>query len=384
MSVVIKFGGSNLESPEGIRKAADFVTAYKDKGVVVVVSAMKGETDRLVEMYRGCTDCPDDKALDAILSAGEITSARLFASALRSKGIEAKEIVPNGDKWLIATDSQFGGANPEAQESRERIREVLNQYLEKGVVPVVCGFLGVDKEGNITTLGRGGSDCTATLISNAISSEELILVKDTGGIMTADPKKVGSAKPISEMSVRELWSLTSGGARVVQCRSLKYLNGAVFKIMSINGEEGTIVDVEEDVMKKGPVRAVSIVGKLTPELLKKAGSLFEEVQAVSTSSSSVSFFLEEEIDLNKIHDALVDVEGFVAITTRDNLGLIEINSPVMDMPGVISTISKGIADSGVSIIEMTTSGAGVTAVVEYDNIDKCFDSVNNILKEVEW
>jgi len=384
MSVVIKFGGSNLESPKGIRKAADLISAYRDRGVVVIVSAMKGETDRLTEMYNGCTDSPDDKELDSILSAGEITAVRLFASALRSKGILAKEIVPNGDKWLIATDSRFGSANPETQESRVRIREVLNPYLEKGVVPVVCGFLGVDKEGNITTLGRGGSDCTATLISNAIGSEELILVKDTGGIMTADPKKVGSAKPIGEMSVRELWSLTSGGARVVQCRSLKYLNGAVFRIMSMNGEEGTKIDIEEEVMKKGPVRVVSIVGRLTPELLKKAGSLFDEVQAVSTSSSSVSFFLEEAIDLNKIHDELVGVKGFVAVSTRENLGLIEINSPLMDLPGVISTISRGIADGGVSIIEMTTSGAGITAVVDYKDIGRCFEIVNKILKEAEW
>lgn len=384
MPVVIKFGGSNLDSPEGIRRAADMVSEYRKRGVVVVVSAMKGETDRLSKIYRECTDCPNEKELDAILSVGEMTAARLFASALRSREIEAKEIVPNGDKWLIATDSKFGGANPEANESRERIRAVLSPHLENGTVPVVCGFLGVDNDGNITTLGRGGSDCTATLISNAIGAEELILVKDTSGIMSADPKVVSSARPIEKINLKELWSLASSGSGVVQCRSLKYLNGAVFKIVPPGESEGTVVDVETEVMSKGPMRSVSIVGRPTPGLLQKAGGLFSEVQAVSTSSSSVSFFVEEDVDLGKIHDALLGVDGFVAITSRENLGLVEVNSPAMGAPGIISGISQEIAGAGVSIIEMTTSNAGIMIVVDYKDLEACSGAVKRALEGAEW
>ena len=384
MSVVIKFGGSNLDSPENIRRAAEMVGNYSGRGVVVVVSAMKGETERLSNIYMECTDSPDDRELDAILSAGEMTSARLFASALRSRGIDAQEVVPNGENWLIATDSSFGDAKP-LRSSLGRAQGVLGPYLERGVVPVVCGFIGVDNDGRITTLGRGGSDCTATLISNAIGAEELILVKDTGGIMSADPGVVKSARQIGDMSLKELSSLTSGGSGVVQCNSLKYLNGAVFRVVPLEEGSGTVIRAAEEVSTRGPLHSVSIVGELTPELFVGVGRLFTDVQAVSTSSNSISFFLEGECDLQGIHDSLIDVRGFKAVTSRDTLGLIEIDSPnIIDTPGVISTISQGIADAGISIIEMTTSGAGVSVVVEYGDLEACSEIFNRVLGSVEW
>jgi len=384
MPIVMKFGGSNLDSADGIKRAAAMVKENSDKGVVVVVSAMRGETDRLSEIYHGCTDCPDGKELDAILSVGEMTAARLFTSALRSFGVEAKEVVPNGDNWLIATDSKFGEARPVEKTSLERIRKALLPHIEKGVVPVVCGFVGVDNHGNITTLGRGGSDCTATLISNAIKAEELILVKDTSGIMSADPKVVDSARALESIGLRELWSLTSGGSGVVQCHSLKYLNGAVFKVVSPEGGVGTVVEMEDEVIRRGPLNSISIVGKVGPELLGKVGMLSGNIEAISTSSSSISLFVEGSVNLKKIHDSLLEVPGFVAVTSRENLGLIEINSPHMSEPGIISKLSQGVADAGISIIEMITSRAGIVIVVEFSDLEASYSRLNKILEDSEW
>ncbi|MCW4021343.1 MAG: aspartate kinase, partial [Candidatus Bathyarchaeota archaeon] len=218
--VVVKFGGADLATGKKIRRAAEMVLESGYKEVVIVVSAMAGATNRLVEVMSQVGEV-EKRAYADIVSMGERTSARIFCSALRSLGAKAVYMEPADEGWPIITDSNFRDAKPDMKKTCERARRYVEPLLGRKIV-VVCGFLGRDKNGNVTTLGRGGSDTTAMILANCLGAEEIVLVKETEGVMSADPKIVPEARPLKKLDIHEMFALSAGGAKIVKAEALKY------------------------------------------------------------------------------------------------------------------------------------------------------------------
>jgi len=217
---VVKFGGADLSTGEKIRKAAEMVAKSGYRETVVVVSAMGGTTNSLINVLSSIGGVSDREYAD-VVSMGERTSARIFCSALRAQGANAIYVDPDMDEWPIITDSHYRDAKPDIEETCTRIKRYLEPMLGETIL-VVCGFLGLDRSGNITTLGRGGSDTTSLILANCLNAQEVVLVKETQGVMTADPKVVADAKPLRNLDIHEMFALAHGGAKIIKAEALRY------------------------------------------------------------------------------------------------------------------------------------------------------------------
>src|SRR5437016_3404060 len=251
--VVQKFGGTSVADVDRIRSVAERVAASRARGdqVVVVVSAMAGETNRLLGLARAIARTPDERESDALVATGEQVTAALAALALQQVGVPARSFL--GHQVRIETDSAYG---------RARIVRVdverLQQTLAAGKVAVVAGFQGVDGEGSITTLGRGGSDTSAVALAAALEAETCEIYTDVDGVYTSDPRIVPRARKLDRISYDEMLELASLGAKVLQIRSVEFAKRyrvPVHVRSSFNQAEGTWV-VEED----ATMNEVSVAG----------------------------------------------------------------------------------------------------------------------------
>ena len=209
--LVQKFGGTSVGSIEKINKIADRIVRDLDQGnrLVIVVSAMSGETNRLLSLGNDISAEPDSREMDVLLASGEQVTISLLSMALIDRGRNAQSYL--GDQVSITTDNQFGRARIESIDT-----ENLRRDLDDGVVPIVAGFQGVDREGNLTTLGRGGSDTTAVAIAAALEADECQICTDVDGVYTADPRLVENARRLATVTFEEMLELASLGAKVLQ------------------------------------------------------------------------------------------------------------------------------------------------------------------------
>ena len=222
--VVAKFGGTSIGNGDRIKKAAQSVVKEYMKGrkMVVVVSAINKTTDDILQVVEGAIgESITEKQMADVVSMGEITSVRVFASTIESLGVKSEYLDPHMDNWPIITDSNYLNASIDFKET-EKMSQGLQELLDQGIIPVVCGFLGKDKERNVTTLGRGGSDITAFLLGHCLKAEEVIIVTDVGGVMSTDPNKLTSAKKLDKISVEEMRDLATHGAQVLHPHALRY------------------------------------------------------------------------------------------------------------------------------------------------------------------
>ena len=215
--IVQKYGGTSVGSIERIHRVADRVEQAVKEGnrVVVVLSAMSGETDRLLKLAHEVAALPDERELDMLLSTGERVTIALLAMELRGRGVDARSFT--GRQVGIMTDS----AHTKARITRvaaDRIREAL----ERGVVPVVAGFQGINEHSDVTTLGRGGSDLTAVALAAALKADRCIIFTDVDGVYTTDPNIVPTARRIDKISYEEMLEMASLGAKVLQSRSVEF------------------------------------------------------------------------------------------------------------------------------------------------------------------
>lgn len=253
--VVQKYGGTSVGSIERIRSVASKVIRAKNEGhnVVVVVSAMAGETDRLIRLAQEITPNPDERELDVLLSTGEQVSIALLAITLRSMGYEAKSYL--GFQIRIATDSAFGRARITSIDSERILSD-----LRAGKIVVVAGFQGADEEDNITTLGRGGSDTTAVAIAAALKADLCEIYTDVDGVYTTDPNIYPKARKLSKISYDEMLEMASLGAKVLQIRSVEFAKKydvPVHVRSSFNDQPGTLVCKEDEEMEKVIVSGVT-------------------------------------------------------------------------------------------------------------------------------
>ncbi len=286
--VVQKYGGTSVGSVERIKAVAERVLrAWKaGHGLVVVVSAMAGETNRLLALGQAVTDRPEPRELDALAATGEQVSAALTAMALRSAGAPAVSLL--GHQVRIQTDSAF---------TRARIRGIdvarIREAVAAKAVAVVAGFQGVDAQGNITTLGRGGSDTTAVAIAAALGADLCEIYTDVDGVYTADPNLVPSARKIARLTYEEMLELASLGAKVLQIRSvevaMKY-GVPVHVRSSFSDEDGTMIEPEGSGLEEVFVSGVTYdrdVAKVTvagiSEAREIAALVFEPIAKANVS-----------------------------------------------------------------------------------------------------
>jgi len=253
--IVQKYGGTSVGDLNRIRNVARRVAKTRQEGndVVVAVSAMSGETDRLIQLANQAGDTPDLREYDSLVSTGEQVSAALLALTLQSLGVPGRSFL--GFQVRILTDSAF---------SRARIRRIevqaLRLALKKGIVPVVAGFQGVDKEGNITTLGRGGSDTTGVALAAALKADVCEIYTDVEGVYTTDPNICPDARKLTHITYDEMMEMASLGAKVLQIRSVelaKKYNVPVHVRSSFSDKPGTFVTKEDRKMEKVLVSGVT-------------------------------------------------------------------------------------------------------------------------------
>ena len=253
--IVQKYGGTSVGSVERLEHVADKVAAAHQRGdnLVVVVSAMSGETNRLVALAQAIDKRPDARELDVLLSTGEQVTIALLTMALKKRGCPARSYT--GGQVRILTDNAFNKA---------RIMDIDRQYLREalsaGEVMVVAGFQGVDEAGNITTLGRGGSDTTAVALAAALEADECQIYTDVDGVYTTDPRVVPEARRLSRITFEEMLEMASLGSKVLQIRSVEFAgkyNVPLRVLSSFEEGEGTLITYEEDGMEQAVISGIA-------------------------------------------------------------------------------------------------------------------------------
>lgn len=253
--IVQKYGGTSVGTIERIENVASKVCAYRDRGheVVVVVSAMSGETDRLLGLARALDARPAPRELDVLLSTGEQVTIALLCIALEKQGCPARSYT--GGQVHILTDSAHNKA---------RIKDIENKRiradLDAGRVVVVAGFQGIDEHGNITTLGRGGSDTTAVALAAALKASECQIYTDVDGVYTTDPRVVPQARRLSRITFEEMLEMASLGSKVLQIRSVEFAgkyNVPLRVLSSFQEGEGTLITFEDELMEQALISGIA-------------------------------------------------------------------------------------------------------------------------------
>src|SRR5712675_1501804 len=254
--IVQKYGGTSVGNPERIKNVAARVTKYRQQGdqIVVVVSAMSGVTDNLIKLAKAIMPLPNERELDMLLATGEQTTIALTAIALHALGVPAVSMT--GAQAGIVTD----GVHTKAKIQNITPKKI-HDLLDQGNVVIVAGFQGQTLEGQITTLGRGGSDLTAIALAASLKADLCQIYTDVDGVYTADPRIVPGARKLEEISYDEMLELASLGAKVMQSRSVEFAKkfGVVFEVRnSLNDNPGTIVKDETKNMEDVVIRGVSL------------------------------------------------------------------------------------------------------------------------------
>ncbi|MCS7103452.1 MAG: aspartate kinase [Candidatus Korarchaeum sp.] len=382
--VVVKLGGSVLSSPQDFIKSAEVIKRDFESGneIVLVVSAMKGQTDSLIEMARIVR--ASGEMADAIAGLGEVLSARLMAAALGSLGVPSVAVDPCSPLWPIYTDGSYGDANPDMHMTCGAVISSITPLLGKAV-PVVCGYIGRTKEGKLTTLGRGGSDTTAVVLASCLKADEVVLVKDSKGIMSADPKLIENAIKISNLKVEEALALSVGGAKVLHHKALRYMAPALrIRVVSIEDGsfarggtiiEGHIPELMVEVHEKPVSMLTVIVNSEYPQI--KLSNLISE----SKLDRAMILYLDgspEEV-VRELH-GLVEKGVVKAISVKKNLAMVKIwGGAIEDIPGVINKIAEPLASMGINIHGMQTVHNKIAVFLDWDKKEVAASELKAIL-----
>ena len=253
-TIILKFGGTSVGSTDRIFAVANIIKAACDEASpVVVVSAMSGETNRLIELANSFGNEPNKREFDALVSTGERVSASLVAIALNQLGLKAKSL--SAAQIGMKTTANF---------SRAKIidldKEVIFKTIEDGYIPIITGFQGITSDGDTTTMGRGGSDTTAVAIAASIQSKRCDIYTDVDGIYTTDPKIVSNAKKLDSITMEEMLELAGQGAKVMQTRAVEFANKykvAVRVLSSFNEGSGTLISLEDNGMENSLVSGIA-------------------------------------------------------------------------------------------------------------------------------
>ncbi len=356
--------------------------------IVVVVSAMGSATNSLIETINRLGKV-EDRDLAEIVSMGERTSARVFCSALRALGARSQVFDPSNDDWPIMTDSNFCEAKVDLEQTRSLVQRFILPILGEAI-PVVCGFLGRDPAGYITTLGRGGSDTTALLLSNCLDANEIVLVKETTGVLSADPRVVPEARTLKTLDIHEMFDLVQGGAKIVKPESLRYkLPNQTLRIVDFasgniaaGGTEitGSLRINSAEVQSQTGLLAINVVCEVSAENLSKIFSVLSQkpTYGVSSGKRSITVFTSD----GNVHDVvknLHNVSVFKAVSHRERVALLQVSHPIfIDSPGGVAKISTALCKAGINIIEVTTSKATINVFIEETQLKRAMEAISNV------
>jgi aspartate kinase len=388
MRVIAKFGGTSLGSGERVNRAADSVAAAVENGheIAVVASAMGSTTDFLLREIQFEAD-ESDKA--EIVSMGERTSVRLLKSALSARGVEAAFLEPGSERWPIVTDER---GEVDTQETKRRVAALAGEL--DGVVPVITGFLAESHDGEITTLGRGGSDTSAVMLGRYMDADEVVIVTDVEGVMTGDPRVVEGARNVAKITVDELRNLSFRGAEVIAPSALtdKH-NGMAVRVVhyqhgdllsggtSIEGEFESLVDLEET-----SLACLTVAGRAirnAPGVLARLSQALSEaginIDTVASGMDSITFYVAEE-EANRtetlLHETVVENDALSSVTVDEAVAVIRVTGgALLDQPGMVRSIVDPLAEAHISVHDVITSATSVAVFVDWADRERALEII---------
>ena len=394
--IVQKFGGTSVGSVERILAVANIIkAAFKNEFPVVVVSAMGKETDRLVMLAKGISKNPEKRELDALLSTGEKVSASLLAMQLNEMGIKAKSF--SAAQISMKTTSQY---------SKAKILDINYQIIldsiQSGFVPVITGFQGVTDSGDVTTLGRGGSDTTAVAVSAAIEASRCDIYTDVDGIYTTDPNLVNNAKKLESITMEEMLELSGQGANVLQIRAVEFANkyNVPLRVLSsFKSGSGTHILKEESSMEDAVITGIAYQKDQTKITLHGV------VDTPGIASGILSPISDEGIEVDVIVQN-VSVSGktdftFTVATEDSSAAKAALNNNMQDITydeiivdenivkvslvgvgmrshaGIASKAFNALADAGINIQMISTSEIKITLVISQDKLEDAVKALHD-------
>jgi len=395
-TIVQKFGGTSVGSEERIASVAKIVQkASLDNSIVVVVSAMSGETNRLISLAKSFGDNPSRREFDALISTGEKVSAALLAMALQQIGVPAKSF--SASQISMKTTSTY---------SKARILDVdgkkIQETLDAGIIPIITGFQGITESGDVTTLGRGGSDTTAVAIAAQMKAERCDIYTDVDGIYTTDPRIVPEAKKLDTITMEEMLEMAGQGAKVIQIRAVEFANKykiPVRVLSSFESGNGTLISLEENNMENGlvsgiafqkdqvkftlhgvsdtPGMAYGILGPLSDANI----SVDVIVQNISVNGKTDFTFTvskEDEIAATDVIHTLNDTLKFDDLLIDSSIAKVSLVGVGMrSHAGIASSAFKSLSEAGINIQMISTSEIKITIVIKEDETDQAVNTLHN-------
>ena len=402
MSMLVqKFGGTSIANPERIKAVAEKIAKFSSQGhkIVVVVSAMSGETNKLINLAQEMMSSPDPREMDSIVSTGEQVTSGLTALALINLGIKAKSYT--GHQVKILTNKSHTKARIENIDSK-----IIKKDLSEGFVVVVAGFQGSDIEGNITTLGRGGSDTTAVALAASLKADECQIYTDVEGIYTTDPRVVPEARKLDSITFEEMLEMASLGSKVLQTRAVEFAGKYKVKLRVLSSfqssGEGTIITFEDQKNMEEPIISgiafnrdeakITILG--VPDM---PGIAYQILGPVAESNIDVDMIIQNvgqdgltdftftvhQNDMEKVlgilnnkvnkHVKAREISGDNKIAKLSIVG-VGMRSHV----GVASKMFRTLAEEGINITTISTSEIKISVILEEKLLNKAVKSLHKI------
>ena len=394
--LVQKFGGTSLEDANRIEVVADIIAKTISEGnkVAVVLSAMGEETDRLIDLAKSIHAEPNLREYDALVSTGEQISVALMAMALSKRNLKAKSYTAY--QLGIKTNKTHG---------RARIVDVkvdkLKKQLKKGVIPVITGFQGMNDEGDITTLGRGGSDTTGVALAVALQADECQIYTDVDGVFTTDPRICSKARLLDQISFDEMLELSSTGTKVLQLRAVEYASKhdmPIRVLSSFSESKGTLVEEKED-MERPVISGLSSIdteAKLTirgvPDLPGVAAKILgpvsdagidvdvivQNISADNTTDFTFTVDQSDAVAAKKILKETSESLGGGSIEVDDDIAKVSIVGRGMrGQSGIASKMFQALADHEINILMITTSEIKISVVIQKGLMEKAINALHD-------
>ena len=393
--IVQKFGGTSVGSEERIASVAQIIQkASIDNSVIVVVSAMSGETNRLIKLAKSFGENPSKREFDALISTGEKVSAALLAMALHQIGVKAKSYTASQIS-MRTTDSY----------SKAKILDVdgqkIQDALNEGIIPIITGFQGITESGDVTTLGRGGSDTTAVAIAAQMKAERCDIYTDVDGIYTTDPRVVPEAKKLDKITMEEMLEMAGQGAKVIQIRAVEFANKynvPVRVLSSFEPGSGTLISLEEKDMENGlvsgiafqkdqmkytlhgvsdtPGIAYSILGPLSDANIE-VDVIVQNISVDGKTDFTFTVSKEDEHATSEVIKQMKNSLDFDDVIIDSQIAKVSLVGVGMRThAGIASTAFKALSENDVNIQMISTSEIKITIVINESAVTKAVKALH--------
>mgnify|MGYP001603371161 FL=1 len=397
--IVQKFGGTSVGSEERIASVAKIIkNASIDNAVIVVVSAMSGETNRLIKLAKSFGENPSKREFDALISTGEKVSAALLAMALHQIGIKAKSYTASQIS-MRTTDSY----------SKAKILDIdgqkIQDALDQGIIPIITGFQGITESGDVTTLGRGGSDTTAVAIAAQMKAKRCDIYTDVDGIYTTDPRVVPEAKKLDKITMEEMLEMAGQGAKVIQIRAVEFANKynvPVRVLSSFEPGSGTLISLEEKDMENGlvsgiafqkdqmkytlhgvsdtPGIAYSILGPLSDANIE-VDVIVQNISVDGKTDFTFTVSKEDEHATSEVIKQMKNSLDFDDVIIDSQIAKVSLVGVGMRThAGIASTAFKALSENDVNIQMISTSEIKITIVINEGAVTKAVKALHEAFK----